>query len=62
MERQWHSENNCNETESCWREERHIETSLPGVLCLWLPSEKKKKKEKEKKKTDEDLGNDGVKR
>ena len=60
MECQRHSEYSCNETESCWREERHIETSLHGVLCLWLPSEKKKKKEKEKK-TDKDLGNDGVK-
>ena len=62
MERQWHSKYNCNETESHWREERHKATSLPGVLCLWFPSEKKKKEEKEKKKTDEDLGNDGVKR
>lgn len=60
MERQGHTEYNCNETESCWREERHIETSLPGVLCLWLPSEKKKKEEK-KKQTDKDLGNDGFK-
>lgn len=50
MERQWHSKYDCNETESHWREERHKETSLPGVLCLWFPSEKKKKEEKEKKR------------
>lgn len=61
--RQWHSEYDGNEAESHWREERHKETSLPGVLCLWFPSEKKKKGRKgKKKKTDEDLGNDGFKR